>query len=123
MALIVEYFQKFCEDFGVFDGVLIASRFVSPLVVIDQNGTISSYDSSKAISEYFQVYLDEYKSKGVVSCVFSDLETVQINACSFLATVSWELLSSSGVVVANWRESYSLVRTQGELKAFATYDH
>lgn len=122
VEIIVEYFEKFCEDFKGFDGVLIASRFVRPLVVIDPKCTITSYDP-KALAEYFQGYLDEYKSKGVVFCVFKDQETVQINACSFLVTVSWELLNSSGAVVENWRESYSLVRTQDDLMAFTTYDH
>lgn len=123
MEVIVTYFERFCEDFRVFDGDLIANRFINPLVVVSLKGTISSYNSRKTIAKYFQGYLDEYKAKGVVSCVFKDLETVQINTCSFLATVSWELLNSSGTVVVSWRESYSLVLTQGDLKAFTTYDH
>lgn len=118
-----QYFDEFCEDFKKFDGELIATRFISPLVVVNSEGEVNSYASAVAVAKYFQGYLDDYKSKGVVSCVYKDLELININHCAYLATVSWELLNVSGGVEVSWRESYNLVEVQGKLKAFSTYDH
>jgi len=120
---ITQYFEEFCEDFGTFDGELIATRFISPLVVVSSEGEVGSYETEKSIASYFQRYLDEYQSKGVVSCVFKELEFSQVNKCSFLATVTWELLNKNSSIEVSWRESYNLVLLQGDLKAFTTYDH
>ena len=120
---IPEFFDRFKEDFKTFDGELISNRFCTPFVAVDANGKISNLESEQAIACYFQHFLDDYRSRGVVSCSYKALEITPINRCCLLATVTWELFDQQGIAVIEWRETYSLVESHGALKVLATYDH
>lgn len=123
MEQVEDYFDRFCHDFHRFDGHVIAERFLCPLVIVTSSGELITHDSRPAIASYFQGYLDQYRSQGVTTCTYSNLDIVQVNATSFLATVFWQLLNADVNAVLSWRESYSLVAVRGKLKAFATFDH
>jgi len=117
------FFTEFDAAFALFDGGVIATRYAAPYLAVRADGTSEVFSSEAAIARYFQGILDEYHRKGCRSCRHKALEAVPVGSAAVFATVTWELLSGDGGIVTTWRESYSLVRSRGGLKACASMDH
>jgi hypothetical protein len=120
---IRHFFDRFVGDFGAFSGEQIASRYVAPYMAIQSDGSARVFASQADIVAYFQGVLDDYRNLGCVGCRYDALQTHALGANAALATVTWILEKTGGAVISSWRESYNLVRVEGELKVRASVDH
>ena len=120
---IKDFFDRFVDDFSSFDGELIASRYLSPYVVVSSSGDVWQCSERPEIIEYFQSLLDKHKSQGVVCCKYDDLEFTAIGERCIFATVTWTMMTAENKVVSNWRESYNLLKSDSGLKIFTSMDH
>ncbi len=120
---IKTFFDRFVDDFSLFDGELIASRYLSPYVAVSSSGDIWQCSERSEIIEYFQSLLDKHQSQGVVCCKYEDLEFTPIGENCFFATVTWTMMAEESKVVSTWRESYNLVKSDSGLKIFTSIDH
>lgn len=118
-----KFFGDFVEAFSTFDGAVIAERYFSSYIALHTDGNLECFNSSAEIAEYFQRYLDEYHRNGCRSCGYKEIETVPIGKSCVLATVTWELYSSTGAIISTWRESYNLSYAGERLMVFASIDH
>lgn len=123
MDEIRSFFDNFASDFKQFNGELIAKRFVEPFTVVNSDGEITTLASKVEVAKYFQGYLDKYKSNGVVSCAYKDLEAVKIGAACSVVSVTWSLLGHDRCVISEWRESYNIVHKPGNIKVYSTCDY
>ena len=122
-ADIREFFDRFVDDFTAFIGERIASRYVAPYMAIQSDGAARVFAAQADIAAYFQGVLDDYHNLGCVGCRYDGLQTHSLGANAALATVTWTLQKAGGQVISSWRESYTLVRVEGELKVRASVDH
>ncbi len=120
---IQQFFDAFAKDFSQFDGALIAQRYMAPYTVLNTEGRLHVFTSHEAIAQYFQGFLHQYRQQGCRLCSFKDLQVVPLGQMSALASVTWALLRSDHSIVSTWRESYNLMRSEGELRIYASTDH
>lgn len=117
------YFERFVDAFSTFDGSVVAKLFTTPYLAVDATGESNVFSTTTDIADYFQSYLDSYKSDGCVSCSFHDLEEFATGSNSAVLTVSWKLLRADKTEVSSWRESYNVLRLNNEIRAYASVDH
>ncbi len=67
--------------------------------------------------------MDGYHGRDCRACRYKDLEALSLGRDATLGTVTWELLRSDASVLASWRESYGLARSEGGLKVLVSIDH
>lgn len=118
-----QFFNSFVGAFATFDGQEVAKLFASQLMAVDSSGDVSVFTKSSDIAEYFQRYLDQYRSSGCESCGYDQLETVAMGPINGLATVTWALNGADRASMLSWRESYCLRRSGDRLFAYMTIDH
>lgn len=121
--IVQEYFDDFVEAFLTFDGQRVAEKFAVPFMAKGQAGQGTVFSSLSDIGDYFQTWLDEYKSKGCVRCCYDNLEVKWLGSQCPVASVDWMLLDSEGSAVISWSESYLLTISGDKALAFATIDH
>lgn len=121
--LIKDYFDDFVAAFATFNGACVASRFTVPYLARGAAGKSLIHDSLKQVSDYFQSYLDDYKSRGCTHCRYENLEISWLGAESAIASVRWVLMNASDATVASWSESYLLWISGDAALAYASVDH
>ncbi len=117
------FFDDFVRAFQTFNGQAVASRYLTPYVAFGSSSSQQVLASPAEIAAYFQRWLDDYQARGCVSCRWRDLSVVDLDGQTVIGTVTWELLTQPGAVVAAWRETYNLREVGGVLKIFASIDH
>ena len=122
-ASVTDFFEGFVVAFSSFDGYRVASKFILPCLAKGPGNSSSVFLSRSQLAEYFQGYLDDYYSQGCRKCRYSAPEIKWLGSEGAVATVTWNLVDTSGVLVTSWSESYMLSLAGGEALAFATVDH
>ena len=117
------FFDEFVDAFGSFDGKQIALRYDVPYLARHANGSCEVFDSGERIAGYFQRIVDGYHGRDCRACRYNDLEALPLGRDAMLGTVTWELLRGDVSVLASWRESYGLARSEGRLKILVSIDH
>ncbi len=119
----IAFFRTFVDAFSTFNGAVVAQLFCSPYLAVTADGTSKVLSTSTEIADYFQQYLNDYRSSGCQSCVFQDLETVAIGSNAALFTVTWQLFGNEGAEISSWRESYNVVKSNNNMVAYSSVDH
>lgn len=117
------FYEAFVNAFALFDGHLIAERYMAPYLSADAKGALRLFSSLGQIGEYFDDIVKGYRDQGCRSCRFTHLSLTAMGQNSALAAVSWELLTEDAQIISCWRESYNLTRTPDGLRIFASVDH
>ncbi|WP_394559615.1 hypothetical protein [Aquipseudomonas alcaligenes] len=117
------FFSDFVEAFASFDGQRVASRYAQPYLALNAEGELRVFTTAGETAAYFQQVLDAYAALGCRKCRFAALEVVALGADSLLASVTWELLDTAGLVLRSWRESYNLTQRSEGLFIYASTDH
>lgn len=120
---ITEFFENFAADVSTFDGKIIANRYIAPYTVVSRDGDLWLCESEADIIDYFQSLLDRHNSQGVKACKCADIQFASIGDGCFMASVTWTMVNKEDEAVSHWRESYNLIRKDGELKIFTSIDH
>lgn len=120
---IRQFFDRFVQAFPSFDGEAIAARYVAPYMALRSDGSARVLATQADIAAYFQGVLDDYRKLGCAGCRYEALQARTLGANAALATVTWILEKAGGEVISSWRESYTLVRADDELKVRASVDH
>jgi len=120
---IKAFFEDFVAAFSSFDGHRVAKKFTLPYLAKGQGDSCIVFDSGSQLAAYFQSYLDDYHSQGCRECRYSNLAVNWLGAECAVASVTWNLVDTSGVSVTSWSESYMLSFVGGTARAFATVDH
>jgi len=123
MEQATAFFDAFVAAFHTFDGDRIAQRYIAPYLARNADGSVQCFREHAEIGRYFQDIVNAYRAQGCRSCRYTDLNVVSLGSHSVLATVTWQLLRADGSVLSSWRESYTLARTESELRIFASVDH
>lgn len=119
----VAFFDEFVEAFSTFDGLVVAQRYHQPFIALHSDETAETMQNHSETAEYFQKYLDSYHADGCRSCGFEELEVIQINQSSILATVTWKLYDSKKALVTSWRESYTIAFINSKMQVLTSVDH
>jgi hypothetical protein len=119
----VAFFDAFVVAVSSFDGEEIARRYRAPYLAVQADGFAKCFAAEEEIARYFQNVVDDYHARGCRSCAWSDLAVAPIGRQGALATVTWQLLHEDRSVMACWRESYNLLRVEGEWRIVASTDH
>jgi len=122
-AECTQFFEAFSQAFSEFDGHVIARRYASPYLSIHSDGSSQLFSSPSAIGQYFQEIVSRYHQQGCRSCQFKELNVVPLGRNAVLASVTWELLAESKLLISAWRESYNLVRNNDALLIHVSTDH
>ena len=117
---IVRYFDDFVEAFATFDGKKVGRLFAAPAVALKRDGALQGFATLHEIEAYYQAALDRYRASDCRECRYSNLETQFLNHTSAIATASWDLLREDGSVVAHWRQTYFLSRSDGSWRAYGS---
>jgi len=120
---LIQFFDKFAQDFKRFDGAVIANRYSAPYTAINSDKTVSLYNEQKDIENYFASILADYKKQDVEYCTYSNFEFSAIGQKAALATMDWNMMKADGTLVTNWRESYVLILDNAEWKIVTSIDH
>lgn len=122
MNEISAFFDAFSNDFKQFSGELIASRYHAPYFAVHSNSETSYLPDHAQIAKYFQLYLNDYRQQGVVSCDYECLSYIKTGECTYLAVVIWYLKDKTGKQILSWQESYSLLKQTGGLCIYSSSD-
>jgi hypothetical protein len=117
------YFDHFVEAFATFEGENVARLFTFPYLSVELNGNRRVFSQFVETAKYFQEHLDSYKSSGSKSCSYGSLEVTPIGGRGALAAVTWSLRDAAGSAISDWRESFCVLRINGQILAYASIDH
>ena len=120
---LTSFFDDFVAAFGTFDGDRIAGRYRPPYLAVHTDGSQQVFSDQSEVGRYFQRIVDDYHGKACRACRYGDLEAMPLGSRSALATVTWDLLREDGSVIASWRESYCLMRTEDGWRICSSVDH
>lgn len=119
---LIQFFDKFVEDFESFDGTVIASRYLAPYTAISSDKSVSLYKEQGDIEQHFASILASYKKQNIAFCRYVKFEFSTIGTESALTTMDWNLMKKDGTTVTSWRESYLLIWTDGKWKIITSID-
>ncbi len=120
---LIQFFDKFAQDFKSFDGTVIANRYLAPYTAISSDKSVSLYKEHKEIENYFASILADYKKQDVEYCTYSNFEFSAIGQKAAFATMNWNMIKADGTLVTSWRESYILILSDNALKIVTSIDH
>jgi hypothetical protein len=123
LACAQKFFDEFVAAFRLFDGDIIAGRYLVPYLAFHSDGSADVFLSSADTAAYFQRILSAYHAKGCRSCGYKELEIVPLGQRCAVATVTWELLADNLLVLESWRESYTLSLVEDRFMIFTSIDH
>ena len=116
-------FDAFVQAFPTFRGENIARLYAVPYMAVQSNGAAEVHVSCESIRGYFQSVLNEYRQRGWSGCRYAELCIYEMGSNAAVGTVSWELTGPGNKVISSWRESYHLVRQEGQWKIRVSTDH
>ena len=122
-AAVRAFFDDFVAVFSSFNGDRVARKFALPYLAKGPGESCNVFDSHSHLGAYFQSYLDDYHSQGCHECRYSHLVVKWLGSESAVASVTWDLVDTSGASVTSWSESYLLSFVADKALAFATVDH
>ncbi len=122
-AAIREFFEDFVAAFSSFDGDRVTNKFTLPYLTKGPGDSCNVFESHSQLAAYLQSYLDDYHSQGCRECCYSNLAVNWLGSECAVASVTWNLVETSGVSVTSWSESYMLSFVGGKALAFASVDH
>ena len=120
---LIQFFDKFAQDFKSFDGAIIANRYLAPYTAISSDKSVSLYNGHKDIENYFASILADYKKQDVEYCTYNNFEFSTIGQKAALATMDWNMMKADGTLVTSWRESYILILSDNVFKIVTSIDH
>lgn len=120
---LIQFFDKFAQDFQRFDGAIIANRYLAPYTAISSEKSVSLYREHKDIENYFGSVLADYKKQDVEYCTYNNFVFSAIGQKSALATMDWNMMKADGTLVTSWRESYVIILSDNVLKIVTSIDH
>ena len=126
-ATLVEEVRQFLtaynDAFETLDAVKIAIFYHAPCITVRGDGSIHSFQSMAEIEKFFGGVAAKYSADGYHGGTFYDLEVVPIGSKSVLATLTWEQWRSDKSTLRKWRQSYNLVKIQGDLRILTSTFH
>jgi hypothetical protein len=120
---LIQFFDKFAQDFKSFDSTIIANRYLAPYTAIGSDKSVLLYKEHKEIENYFAYILADYKKQDVEYCTYSNFEFSAIGEKAAFATMNWNMMKSDGTLVTSWGESYILILSDSILKIVTSNDH
>lgn len=120
---LIQFFDRFAQDFKSFDGEVIANRYFVPYTSISSDKSVSLYKELKDIELYFSAILADYKKQDVAYCTYNNFEFSAIGQKSALATMDWNMMQADGTLVTSWRESYVLILNNEKWEIVTSIDH
>ena len=120
---LIQFFDKFVQDFKSFDGAVIADRYHAPYTAISSDKSVSLYQKQKDIEKYFATILADYKKRDTTYCTYTNFEFSAIGKKSALSTMDWNMMKSDRTPVTSWRESYVLIFDNAKWKIITSIDH
>jgi len=120
---IKEFFDRFVDDFSLFDGAILANHYQAPYLAVSPDGDIWQCSAQSEVADYLQSLLDRHSSQGVRSCTCTEIESTPIGKSCALVSVTWSMKGEDNKVILSWRESYNLVKTDAGIKIFTSIDH
>ena len=122
-AGIAAFFEDFAAAFATFDAARVADLYQVPVVSMQADGSIQCFASRGELERSFRAFLDGYRRDGAHACRWHDLDVVPVGGQAALATVTWDILDAGAEPILTWRESYNLVRMDGDWRVMASIDH
>ena len=119
---ISRFFNDYIVAFDANDGA-IASFYHVPSVSMRADGSTHCFQSQDELKSFFQNVTDRYHSEGYSTCRFDNLDVQPMGSKSTVATMGWQMLRKDASIIREWRQSYSLIRTDGRLKIFVSTFH
>ena len=117
------FFKSYAELFTIETISDFSNFFTEPYVSLRSDGRIQSMPTNRSAIEFFKSVLANNLQEGCCSLLTKDYEVNPIGKKGMLVTLTWEMLDSSGCVIREWRQSYTLVKRDEKWYALAAIHH
>ena len=87
------------------------------------DGTIQSLATNKDAEDFFPQVIEVWRKEGYHSFTISDFEVVKLGSTSVIVTFTWEMLDINASLIRQWRQSYNLLKNNGQWKVLLSTFH
>lgn len=104
-------------------GARIAQCYVAPCLILRADGSLLALSSSAEIAKFFQARVEQLHSEGCRDWRYTNLEVGAIDRRCVRAAMDWEPLRADGTALAQWRQTYQLLKTESGLRFMVSTVH
>jgi hypothetical protein len=116
--------RAFIDDYLGFWGTeKFAGLYHIPSVTVRADGTVHIFQSREEIERFFAGVQRAYDLEGAKRWNIVSLDVKPIGGQSALITPDWQMLRDDGSVVRGWRQSYNVVRVNGQFRVLVSTFH
>ena len=116
--------RAFINDYLAFWGTeKFAGLYHIPSVTVRADGTVHTFQSREEIERFFSGVQRAYDLEGAKRWNIVSLEVKAIGGQSALITPDWQMLREDESVVRSWRQSYNVVRIDGQFRVLVSTFH
>lgn len=117
------FFDAYARAFEARDGARIAGFYSVPCMSVRADGSLHAYRSRAEVEAFFKGVADAYHGEGMRHSEAKDLQVVPVGSQSVLATVDWFIYREDRSLIRPWRQSYNLVRADGDWRILLSTFH
>lgn len=117
------FFSKYNATFDSGDMTAFSKLFHEPFVSVRPDGLIAHMPTNKIAEAFFTSALASWQAEGYESMSTKSYDVTSMGDTGMLVTLTWLLLDANREPIREWRQSYNLLKSDGEWKVFASIFH
>lgn len=106
---IREFWEAYSEGYMASDLDAVSALYEAPFLAVRENEPIHLPDR-EAVRAHIAELMAAYRNAGAAEAAIADLQVVQLDGASSIATVRWSARSADGAVLREFTVSYQMLR-------------
>lgn len=108
---IERFFETYAERYLASDVDAIAAVYEAPFLAVRENRPIHLLDR-EAVRGHLAGLMEAYRNAGAKHATIADLQVMQLDGASAIATVRWNALSEDRGLLRDFTVSYQMLRQE-----------
>ena len=107
-----EFWEAYSERYMASDLDAVSGLYEAPFLAVRENEPIHLPDR-EAVRAHVAELMEAYRNAGAKEAAIADLQVLQLDGASSIATVRWSARAEDGTVLREFTVSYQMLRRPG----------
>jgi hypothetical protein len=107
-----EFWEAYSERYMASDLETVSALYEAPFLAVRENEPIHLPDR-EAVRAHVAGLMEAYRNAGAAEAAIADLQVMQLDDASSIATVRWSARAEDGTVLREFTVSYQMLRRPG----------
>ena len=117
------FLNAYVAAFEAFDATRIAGFYHYPCLTMRGDGQVVTFATKDAVADFFASVIETYRSDGMTTFVFSEMEATALGSGAASLTCRWRMLREDGSLIRTWRQSYVVACSNDEWTILSSVFH